>query len=145
MIEILCPNCNMSNGLHVRGCALAANSGSSTCCRESQWPTPRDASKEPIPQEHGGQPNRFVWFFRLDESCEVGNACAEYRTDNRDTAIEWYEQEYGGRVLDARRRELTFAEYAGLLRCNFEGHGRKVYAAIQDLFFRCDPRGTCSP
>lgn len=87
----------------------------------------------------GGQPNRFIWFFRIEGG---GNQCAEYYpdTEDRDEAIDWLRLEYGNRATHAIRRELTFAEYAGLLRCNFEGHGEKVYAAMQDFFFRCDPR-----
>jgi len=82
-------------------------------------------------------PNRLVWFFRLDGG---GNQCTEYDTSDQAEAINWLESEYGVKAIGAIRRELTFPEYAGLLRCNFEGHGEQVYQAIQDLFFRCDPR-----
>ena len=84
-----------------------------------------------------GPPNRFLWFFRLSDG---GNQCTEYVTDDREEAMDWLEVEYGEVPTDAVRRELTFHEYVGLLRCNYEGPGEKVYEAIQDFFFRCDPR-----
>jgi len=84
------------------------------------------------------QPNRHVWFFRLAGG---GNQCTEYRTSEKEAAMRLLHDEYGETAVDAVRRELTFFEYAGLLRCNYEGYGRQVYQALQDFFFRCDPRG----
>jgi len=33
-------------------------------------------------------------------------------------------------------RELTFAEYAGLLRCNFDGHGEKGLRRYSGFLFQ---------
>lgn len=83
------------------------------------------------------QSNRHVWFFRL---LLGGNQCTEYDVENKEAAMRLLQFEYGETAVDAVRRELTFPEYAALLRCNFEGHGDAVYQALQDFFFRCDPR-----
>jgi hypothetical protein len=99
------------------------------------------ASDQPVVT--ASQPNRWVWFFRVREKDgSQGNLCTEYQTRSVQIATDWAWQEYGRRVLEARRRELTFEEYAGLLLTNRSEseHLRRVYAAMQDLFFRCDPR-----
>ena len=90
----------------------------------------------------GEATNRWLWFFRMEESGRVRNGCAAYETADPSEACAWYESEYGGHVLEARRRELTFHEYCGMLLCNRDGseHPKKVYEAMQDLFFRVDPR-----
>ena len=94
-----------------------------------------NAKEKPLQAD---RPNRFVWFFRLSDG---SNQCTEYQTDGRAQAMTQLTQDYGAEPVDAVRRELTFAEYAGLLRCNYEGYGQLVYSAIQDFFFRNDPRG----
>lgn len=81
--------------------------------------------------------NKFIWFFRLEGG---GNQCTDYPTKNESGAIERLFSEYGRRATGAVRRELTSDEYHALLRCNFEGQGNQIYQAIQDLFYRIDPR-----
>ena len=83
------------------------------------------------------KPNKFIWFFRLANG---GNMCHPYNTECDETAILYIEKEYGVKVTAAVRRELTNDEYLALLRCNMEGYYSQTYAAIQDFFFRCDPR-----
>lgn len=83
------------------------------------------------------QPNRQVWFFRLRDG---GNQCTEYVTRSKSEAMRCLKSEYGVVASDAVRRELTFEEYSGLLRCNPMHNGGDAYEAIQDFFFRCDPR-----
>ena len=86
------------------------------------------------------KPNKFIWFFRLANG---GNMCHPYNTECDETAILYIEKEYGVKVTAAVRRELTNDEYKGLLLCNGEGYGaQEVYAAIQDVFFRFDPRAS---
>lgn len=88
------------------------------------------------------QPNRFLWFFRIREDDGIGNLCCEYQTECMHVASVTAEREYGVHVLAAQRRELTFEEYAGLLMTNRSEseHLKRVYKAMQDFFFRCNPR-----
>ena len=83
------------------------------------------------------KPNKFIWFFRLAHG---GNMCQSYDTECEATAILYLEKEYGVKVTAAVRRELTNDEYLALLRCNMEGYCGQGYAAMQNFFFRCDPR-----
>lgn len=106
-------------------------------------PNDRDVGDQSVVTS--SQPNRFIWFFRTrEEDGSIDNLCCEYHTESMHVASVTAEREYGTHVLAARRRELTFEEYCGLLMCNREGsdHLKRVYKAMQDLFFRCNPRSS---
>ena len=82
-------------------------------------------------------PNKFIWLFRVRE--EPGNICFEHSTRDPTIAKVVCVAKWGVTPISAVRRELTFNEYRALLMTN-RAETEEVYAALQDFFYRCDPR-----
>ena len=87
---------------------------------------------------------RFVWVFEVMEPPSDGECvwklvkyiATEYDTEWHSEARSMAAKEYGYTIRGAQRRELAFAEYCALLRCNNEGeHNEEVFQAMLRIVF----------
>ena len=87
---------------------------------------------------------RFVWVFEVMDGPGsdvnpwkfVKYIATEYDTASQSEARAMAQREYGYAIRGSQRRELTFAEYCAVLRCNNEGeHIQKVWQAMLRIVF----------